>query len=106
MREILNRLIKKAQQSDCRYKVSAIGLTNKGDVIGWASNKHKENKPGCSLHAEVVLIRKYGRKIRTILICRTNNTGDLLPIDPCNTCSKIATSYGIEIKTIHDKRSK
>lgn len=92
--------IKKAQQSDCRYKVSAIGFNRKGDIIGTSCNKHRVNKPGQSIHAEIDLMVRHGRKLRSIVICRTNNSGDLLPIHPCSTCQKFADRYGVIIRSI------
>ena len=100
MKHIIDLAIKKAKQSDCRYKVSAIGFNKNGDIIGSSSNKHLINRKGCSLHAEVNLIKKHARSLRTIIICRTNNRGDILPIQPCRTCSNLANKYGIIIKTI------
>jgi tRNA(Arg) A34 adenosine deaminase TadA len=92
--------LKKASQSSCRFKVSAIGFNRKGDLIGTAVNQHRISKPGCSIHAEIALIKKMGRNLSTIIICRTNKTGGILPIHPCKTCANIASRYGIVIKTI------
>lgn len=97
---IYSLAIKKASQSSCRYKVAAIGFNHKGDLIGSAVNQHRLNKLGCSIHAEIALIKKYGRQLNTIVICRTNRRGAVLPIHPCSTCSKIASKYEIKIKTI------
>ncbi len=92
--------IKKAKQSSCRFKVSAIGFNRKGDLIGTAVNQHRISKPGCSIHAEIALIKKIGRSLKTIIICKTNKTGGILPIHPCRTCASIALRYNIDIKTI------
>jgi cytidine deaminase len=98
--DITKIAIKKAQQSICRYMVSAIGFNNKGDIIATASNKNRIAKKGMSIHAEIELIRKHGRKIRTIIICRTNKSGDLLPIHPCHSCQRMAEAFNIKIRTI------
>lgn len=100
MKHIIKLAIKKAKQSDCRYKVSAIGFNKKGDIIGTAFNKHFINRKGMSLHAEVNLIKKFTKSLKTIIICRSNETGTILPIHPCNACSKLANKYGIIIETI------
>jgi len=102
---ITNLAIKKAKQSDCRYKVSAIGFNHKGDLIGTAVNQHRISKPGCSIHAEIALIKKCGRKLRTIIICRTNKSGDILPIHACRTCSMMAERYGIRIYPLEIKET-
>ena len=96
--------LKKASQSSCRFKVSAIGFNRKGDLIGTAVNQHRISKPGCSIHAEIALIKKMGRSLRTIIICRTNKTGGILPIHPCKTCTNIALRYNIDIKTIGESK--
>lgn len=98
------KAINKAKQSMCRYKVSAIGLNRKGDVICSAMNKAFIASRGGGLHAEAILMRRYGRKIRTIVICRINNYGELLPIDPCDNCQKMADKLGITITSIKRRR--
>lgn len=101
MTEIKDRLVSKAQQSSCRYKVSAIGLDEKGNVIGYAVNTPHIDRKGGSIHAEQVLMNQYGKALHTIIICRTNKTGSsLLPIHPCDTCANRAKRLGIRIATI------
>jgi len=94
--------IRKAQQSTCRYKISALGFNRKGDLIGTAINMHRLSKPGCSIHAEIALIKKHGRSLDTIVICRTNKSGSVLAIHPCKTCLMMANRYRIIIKTIKE----
>lgn len=98
--ELIDLAIKKALQSDCNYLISCIGLNNTGDVIGTSVNKHGENGKGRGRHGEIELIKKYGRKIRTIIICRVNHSGDILPIHPCKNCKKLLDRMGIKIVTI------
>lgn len=92
--------IKKASKSVCRYKVSAIGLNKKGDIVGNVSNMPRFAKFNGGLHAEASLIGRYGSKIKTIIICRVNKTGGLLPIKPCDNCQKLADKFGIKIISI------
>jgi len=93
--------IKKAMQSDCTYKISAIGFNSKGDVIGSAINrKHRFGRYN-GLHAEIALIKKY-HGIASVLICRVNKTGKLLPIDPCPRCKKLLDNMGIRIYTLKE----
>lgn len=91
---------KKAQQSTCRYLVSAIGFNSKGDLLGITCNSRRIDKEGYSIHAEIAMLKRFGKKVRTIVICRVNKTGKLLPIKPCNTCQKRLDSYNINVKTI------
>jgi tRNA(Arg) A34 adenosine deaminase TadA len=96
----LARAINKAQQTTCRYKVFAIGFNSRGDIIGIASNRRRFDREGGSIHAEMELIKNYGRKIRSIIIGRTNSSGNLLPIDCCDACKKILDRYRITVRTV------
>ena len=92
------RLLKKATLSLCRYKVSAVGITSRGNILGYSFNKPRLQKKYGDLHAEMDLIHRYGEKISTIIICRVNDKGThLLPIEPCEKCAKVAEKLGIKI---------
>jgi len=92
--------INKAKTSPCRYKISAVGFDKKGKVVGICTNNHRFVKYGGGIHAERRLISRYGDLIKTILICRVGNSGELLPIHPCKTCQKIADKYSIKIISV------
>jgi hypothetical protein len=96
--EIKNMAIKKATQSKCTFKVSAIGLNKNGDVIAKSVNKKRFLQKGGGIHAEMQIMKKPG--VKTIYICRTNSNGDVRPIDPCNTCKRKANLLKIEIISI------
>jgi len=99
---ITKRLIRKAQQSSCRYKVSAIGLDEQNNVVAFAHNKPYIHRKGGSIHAEEALMNQYGQVLSTIIICRTNKSGtSILPIHPCKTCAGKAKRLGIKIVTIN-----
>jgi len=95
-----NLAIKKASQSYCRFKVSAIGFGHNGEYIGSSVNSPRLNKLGGGLHAEMKLFARYGKNLKTVFICRIGNTGLLLPIDPCYACNNKAKELGIKIKTL------
>lgn len=92
--------IKKAEQSYCKYRVSAVGLDKKGNVIGTACNRPRFCKYGGSIHAEENLIGRYKGNLHTIIICRISDNGSVKPIDPCERCQKLAKKYGIKIVSI------
>ena len=92
--------INKARQSHCRYKISAIGLDKSGNVIGSACNKKRFNYEGGGVHAEMALLRKYGKKIKSMVICRVNKEGNLLKINSCKTCQKTLDNLGIKVYSI------
>ena len=99
--QIVERARKKATQSICRTKVSALGFNANGDMVFTATNRPRFSREGGGIHAERVIMahaRKYG--ITSILIARVNRSGDLLPIDPCDTCQTIANDLGIKIYTV------
>lgn len=91
--------IRKAQKSRCRYKVSAIGFNEKGELIGTAFNSPRLDSVGGGLHAEIALIKKR-RGVKTILIVRTNKSGGILKIEPCKNCKKVCEKLGITIRSI------
>jgi cytidine deaminase len=94
------RLIKKAKTSICHYKISAIALNKKGDVLGYSMNKPRFTRYGGGKHAEMELIHRYSERIKTIVICRIGKKGILLPIVPCKKCRKIADKLGIVIRGV------
>jgi hypothetical protein len=104
MKNYTDMAIKKASQSSCTYKISAMGFNKKGDYVGSAINKKKKCGHGLGLHAEIELIKKYNKRISTILICRVNNKGKLLPIDSCVTCKKICEKLNIKLITVKGRK--
>lgn len=106
---IEQRLKKKAMHSPCTYRISGIAFSKKGNVLGHCTNNHSKwqvlektpiGRAGTAEHCEKRLIEKFGQRIHTIVICRVGRSGELRPIDPCKACSKLASKYGITIKTI------
>jgi len=94
---IIDKAIRRASKSICRYKVSAIGLNKKGEIIGSSVNTIRFNRLNGGIHAEASLIGRYGSQLKTIIICRVNKTGGVLPIEPCDNCQKLANKFGIKI---------
>lgn len=100
--EILKR---KANQSLSKYRISAIAFDKKGDVLGIATNQHsrygiENSNKFMGMHAERILMERYGKNIKTIVIARIGWTGELRPVDPCRMCSSIAKKLGIKIVSI------
>lgn len=103
--EIIRRLHKKCMQSPSQYKISCVALNKKGDVIGYTSNKFRKDSIdpliGSGLHAEAAALAKfYPFGIKTLLIMRIGNGGDILPIDPCEDCLKMARKLGVTIRSV------
>lgn len=102
---IMRRLWKKAQSSPSQYRIACVALNKKGDVLGYTTNKFRKDqiKPliGSGLHAEsYAMARYYPFGLKTLVIMRIGNGGDILPIDPCEDCQKMARKLGVTIKSI------
>jgi tRNA(Arg) A34 adenosine deaminase TadA len=97
---IIDTAIKKAMQSPCHFPISAVGLDKNGKVIGVARNSPRFSKYGGGVHAEIALLRKAGIRLKSIIICRVNKHGKILPIKPCKSCSRIFQKRGIKIMTV------
>lgn len=98
---VKDRLCKKAAKTTCRFKISAAALNHKDEVIGIVNNSHRFVKYGGGLHAERKLMDRYGKNIKTIIILRIGNSGNLLPIEPCKVCKEIADKLNIKIISIY-----
>ena len=96
----LQLVIKKATQSPCNHRVSAIGFDKAGNLLGTSSNRKRFSRWHGGEHAEARLIRRYRSHLKTIVICRINKSGNLLPIHPCEACKSLANKFGIQIKTL------
>lgn len=101
MKEIIQAAKKKASQSSCKYKVSAIAFNSKGEVIATAVNKHGQHSTHYrGVHAEMECLSKCKSTPSAILICRVNPQGQLLPISPCDVCKKMLEKKSIKISTV------
>lgn len=100
--QIIKRAKKKAEQSICRYKISALGFNKRGELLYSSINKKRFPGKGRGLHAEMNVMKHSGPGLDIIYICRINESGELLPIDPCNTCLKKAQELNIKIISISD----
>lgn len=98
-------LKQKAEQSPSKYRISAIALDKKGDVLGTASNTYSKygidmSNKFMGVHAERKLMERYKTNIKTIIIMRIGKSGSILPVDPCRVCSSIAKKMGIKIISV------
>lgn len=96
----LNKLRKKATQSNSKFRIAAFGFNSSGECVCKTTNRPSE-KPECGSHAEERIFKHAKRLgIRRILICRIGMSGKLRPIDPCIRCQGIADKLGIKIESI------
>ena len=98
---IIEKAIKKASQSPCKIRVSALGFNKDGACVATSTNKPRFKHRGGGYHAEEILMSRAAKiGIVRILICRIGKGGDLLPIDPCSRCQELAIKTGVKIETI------
>ena len=91
---------RKANQSYCRYKVAAIGFDEDGRIVATGVNRPRLEKQGGGKHAEMVVLQKAGKRVRSMIICRVGNAGELRPIKCCSSCKKVLDKMGIKIVTL------
>lgn len=94
--------IKKAKKSGCRFKVSAIALNTKGDTLGVCANVPRLECQGGSLHAEIVAVMRFP-SVATVIVCRVNTNGKLLPINICKNCRKFLARQRVKGYVINPK---
>lgn len=98
---IVEKATHKALQSPCKFKISALGFNRKGELVMSVTNSFRFPRKGGGIHAEARIMEQAKRKgIKTILICRVGLGGELLPIEPCEHCSKIAEKLNIRIVSL------
>ena len=91
------RVIRKASSSICKHRVAAIAFDRSGKLLFVSRNRPQFGRIGGGIHAEMEIIHRYGKKIKTIIIARVSKSGNLLPIHACKKCQAIADSMNIKI---------
>lgn len=100
-----------ASRSPGRFRIGGIALNKKGEILGISHNSFRKNnvvgdRKGMGEHCEVRLIRRYRDNIKTIILMRIGNSGNILPIDPCPSCKALCDKYGITVLTINGSQTK
>ncbi len=99
--QIVERARTKAGQSICKFSVAAIGLNRSGIPVMSRTNRPRFNRFGGGWHAErLVMEQAKARGIVKIIVCRIGKKGNLLPIEPCAACQKIADKLGVKLVTL------
>ena len=97
---IIEIVKKKALKSICRYRVGAIGISSDGRILKTTFNRPRFFRRYGGIHAEREIMRTCGKNLKSILICRVNAHGKLLPIHPCETCREIANELNVKIYSV------
>jgi len=101
MNQLIQKAVKKAQSNySNRYKISALGLNSKGELLGSATNSPRFSRYGGGVHAEMALLKRYGSNVKTIIICRVGASGDVLPIQACDKCQKVLDKLKIKVISV------
>jgi len=87
----------KAAASPCKYSVAAIAIDRKGNVLDTSRNLPRFSHKSGGIHAEMVLMKKHGMKIKSIIIFRVTKGGKLKTMDACAACAAKASDLGITI---------
>lgn len=99
MSKYLSLAMKRAVDSQCRYRVGAV-LVRGGRVLGGACNKYRNNPfidfQNASFHAEEVLLRRTRRPQGAVVyVARVDNRGRPLLARPCQRCQQALAAYGV-----------
>ena len=97
MEDVVEIVRKKALKSICNTRVGAVGISDDGRVILSTFNRPRFYHPGGGTHAEMDIMRRCGKNLKSILICRVNPKGKILPLHPCSVCKAKADELGIKI---------
>jgi hypothetical protein len=98
--DLIDIAIKKASQSPCKSKISAIGLNKHGKVVSTACNHPRFSRYGGGVHAEIKALARGGIKVHSMIICRVGRLGDIRPIECCPACKKVLDKKGIKVYSI------
>lgn len=94
---LTDRILRAAMKvTTCRYRVVALAIDRRGQIIDIARNTPRLSTRG--YHAEERLIYRNPRSLAKILIARVGARGEFLAIDPCEHCRKLAEKRNIKIE--------
>jgi hypothetical protein len=97
---LFSRMSKKAAAGPSQYHLSVAAFDKKGDLLGVVSNSFRRDRIApvkySGAHAEMRAIHRWGPKIKTLLLMRIGNKGDVLPIDCCPKCAAVLAKMGIK----------
>lgn len=102
-KEILQILKKKAIQSSCYFYVAVMGFDKNFNYVGSATNKPRFHRENGGIHAEINLLKKYGPRIKHILLCRVGKSGKFRPIHPCENCRKVLEKNNVKVITVESE---
>lgn len=95
---ITDQFIGKVSRSGSRYKVGAVAIDRRGNFLGVAVCRPRFDHLHGGEHAEMVALRKWGKRVKSIFLMRTNKTAtSLLPIEPCERCQRVLNNLGIQV---------
>lgn len=105
---LLLQMKKKAASNSSQYHLAAAAFDKKGTLLSISTNSFRRDDIGIrkysGYHAEMKLLHRHGLQMKSILLLRIGNNGDVLPIDPCPKCAAVLKKMGIKITPIRDRK--
>lgn len=78
------------------FAIVAVGVDYRNRIISLATNSPRFHNRGW--HAEERIMHNSPRSLVRILIARYGRQGNMLPIDPCEKCVRLASKFGVKIE--------
>ena len=101
---LFSRMLKKASAGPSQYHLSVAAFDKKGDLLGVVSNSFRRDRiqpiKYSGAHAEMRAVHRWGPKIKTMILMRVGNGGNILPIDCCPKCQAVLEKMGIRVEAI------
>lgn len=98
-KQLIERMRKKAQKCECRYKVIVAAFDKRDELLGIVSAYPRMAKQHGSVHAEMYALDRWGTTIGTLLLTRFSGKScqHIVKIDPCSTCESVLTELKINV---------
>jgi len=71
-----------------------------GTLMHITTNAPRLFKRGGGIHAEVRVLRRAPKSVRTVYIARFGKSGNPLPIEPCESCARLARKLGVRVVSL------
>lgn len=98
---LLTQMKKKASTNSSQYHLAAAAFDKKGTLLSISTNSFRRDDIGIrkhsGYHAEMRLVHQHGARLKSIILLRIGNAGDILPIDPCPKCAAVLKKLGVKI---------
>lgn len=102
--QLQKRMHRKAHSSPSQYHLACAAFNKKGELLGVTTNSFRKSnimiRKYSGYHCEMKAVHRWGMKIKSILLLRIGNGGDILPIQACPKCRKVLDKLNIKVVEI------